>query len=197
MNVRAARDVLWSGAICEDEVCAEYFGGLLAAARSIDGKDDAVVNYVDTIKAMSAKQLELHYVIYKAWQELLVKSDREVNVGLSNDVYSWHIFMNGNEVSHRNIPYDRDLTVLYKLNHIHQYRHDSEKVIEGYLNYIDVTPTTFGTQLFAVAHNKLNTWREFGKDTYESAEGIEGLSLIADNKEKFYKVCGVTKNQTQ
>lgn len=34
VNLRAARDVLWNGAITEDEVCAEYFGGMLAAARS-------------------------------------------------------------------------------------------------------------------------------------------------------------------
>jgi len=63
VNLRAARDVLWNGAITEDEVCVEYFGGMLAAARSEDGKDDGVVHYVNTIKAMSARQLELHYVI--------------------------------------------------------------------------------------------------------------------------------------
>jgi hypothetical protein len=197
VNVRAARDVLWNGAICEDEVCAEYFGGLLAAARSIDGKDDAVVNYVDTIKAMSAKQLELHYIIYKAWQELLKKSGKQINVGLSTDVHACHVLMSGKEVGDRNIPYDRDLTVLYKLHLLHQYRHDRKIVTEGYLDFIDVIPTTFGAQLFAVAHNKLNSWHDFGKDTYESAEGIKGISLIAENMEQLYKVCEVTKKINQ
>ncbi len=27
-NLRVTRDVLWNGAITEDEVCAEYFGGM-------------------------------------------------------------------------------------------------------------------------------------------------------------------------
>ena len=92
VNLRSARDVLWNGAIADDEVCTEYFGGMLAAARSEDGKDDAVVNYVDTIKAMSARQLELHYVIYKAWQSLLISAPTAINVGQGSEVQKHHIF---------------------------------------------------------------------------------------------------------
>ena len=37
-NLRVVRDTLWSGAFSDDEICAEYFGGVLAGSRSEDGK---------------------------------------------------------------------------------------------------------------------------------------------------------------
>ena len=55
--------MIWNGAVTDDEVCAEYFGGILAASRTEDGKDDSAIQFVDCIKAMSAKQLHLHYAI--------------------------------------------------------------------------------------------------------------------------------------
>jgi hypothetical protein len=52
-NIRVTRDVLWNGAFTEDEVCAEYFGGILASSRSEDGKDDDAIQFVDAIKSLS------------------------------------------------------------------------------------------------------------------------------------------------
>lgn len=191
VNLRAARDVLWNGAITEDEVCAEYFGGMLAAARSEDGKDDGVVHYVDTIKAMSAQQLELHYVIYKAWQGLLNQSGKSINVGLSADVQAWHIFMNGMELNRRRLTYDRDLTVLHRLGLLNQFAYDNHTIGGQNMPFVDVTPTTFGVVLFAVAHNKIETWREFCNESYESTEGIQPLVYFAENLEKLCNACGL------
>ncbi len=191
VNIRAARDVLWNGAITEDEVCAEYFGGMLAAARSEDGKDDGVVHYVDTIKAMSARQLELHYVIYKAWQGLLNQSGKSINVAKSADVQAWHIFMNGLELSQRRLPYDRDLTVLHRLGLLSQFEYNSHTIGDKTMPFLNVTPTTFGVMLFAVAHNKIETWREFGNESYESTAGIQPLGYFAENLEKLCNASGM------
>lgn len=191
VNLRAARDVLWNGAITEDEVCAEYFGGMLAAARSEDGKDDAVVHYVDTIKAMSARQLELHYVIYKAWQVLLNQSGEPINIGLSADVQAWHIFLNGLELQRRRLPYDLDLTVLHRLGLIFQFKYDNHSINTQTMPFVDVTPTTFGVMLFAVAHNKIDTWRDFNNESYESATDIRHLDYFAENLEKLCNACGM------
>lgn len=192
VNLRAARDVLWSGAITEDEVCAEYFGGMLAAARSEDGKDDGVVHYVDTIKAMSARQLELHYVIYKSWQTLLnQKVEAPINVALSADVQKWKIFMAGLELGARQLPYDRDLTVLHRLGLIQDFRYDNHVVDGKNLPYASVTPTTFGVMLFAVAHNKMEGWRNFGAEAYESSSGIAPLMYFADSLEKLCVASGM------
>lgn len=193
VNLRAARDVLWNGAITEDEVCAEYFGGMLAAARSEDGKDDGVVHYVDTIKAMSARQLELHYVIYKSWQTLLKqKIDTPINVALSEDVQKWTIFMARGELATRQLPYDRDLTVLHRLGLLIDFKYDNYVVDGISLPYASVTPTTYGIMLFAVAHNKIETWRNFGVELYESTSGIAPLSYFAESLEKLCIAAGIS-----
>jgi len=44
-NLRVTRDVIWNGAVTDDEVCAEYFGGILAASRTEDGKDDSAIQF--------------------------------------------------------------------------------------------------------------------------------------------------------
>jgi hypothetical protein len=183
VNVRAARDVLWNGAITDDEVCAEYFGGMLAAARSEDGKDDGVVHYVDTVKAMSARQLELHYLIYKAWQMLLVRSGKSINVASSTEIASQRIVMAGMELSARQIPYDRDLTVLHRLGLLTALKYDNYVVGEASMPFVDVTPTTFGVMLFSIAHNKLDLWRSFAAEMYVSTAGIQPLTYFADSLE--------------
>lgn len=195
VNVRAARDILWNGAITEDEVCAEYFGGLLAAARSEDGMDDAVVHYVDTIKAMSARQLELHYVIYKALQSLLLEDGTDMNVGRSTEIQSRHIFINGVELSDRKLPYDRDLTVLHRLGLVTQFSYENHVVGDLSMPFVDVTPTTFGVMLFAVAHNRLDSWRSFNKESYESAADIRSLTFFAESLEKLCTASGLPNTQ--
>jgi hypothetical protein len=191
VNLRAARDVLWAGAIAEDEVCAEYFGGMLAAARSEDGKDDGVVHYVQTIKAMSARQLELHYIIYKAWQELLRQSGQSINVAFSNGVQARHIFMSGMELRSRLLPYDRDLTVLHRLGLLHRLSYKDHQIGDKCMPFVDVTPTTFGVMLFAVAHNKLESWRKFSVESYESSVGIQPLNFFAESLEKLCNAVGM------
>ena len=195
VNLRAARDVLWNGAFTEDEVCAEYFGGMLAAARSMDGKDDGVVHYVDTIKAMSARQLELHYVIYRAWQSMLLAEQSSINVAQSTEVGSKLIVLAGLELSHRKLQYDLDLPVLHRQGLISNFKYDTVTVGGKSLPYIEVTPTTFGLMLFAIAHNKLDAWRSFPKEAYDSATGIEPLRLSAPNLEKLKEMVGLNASE--
>ena len=60
-NLRVARDVLWNGAFCDEAIGAEYFGGILAASRTVDGRSDDAIPFVDAVKAMSSSQLRLLY----------------------------------------------------------------------------------------------------------------------------------------
>ena len=192
VNLRAARDVLWNGAITEDEVCSEYFGGMLAASRSEDGKDDGVVHYVDTIKAMSARQLELHYVIYRAWQTMLLAEKSVINVAQSNDVNAKQVLMGGLELLGRKLRYDRDLTVLHRLGLIANFKYDTHVAGEKSLPFVEVTPTTFGVMLFAVAHNKIDSWRDFPAESYVSATGILPLNYFAESLEKLKISAGIS-----
>ena len=191
VNIRAARDVLWNGAITEDDVCAEYFGGMLAAARSADGKDDSVVHYVDTVKAMSARQLELHYLIYKAWQNILGNKHQELNVAQSSDVQSVSLFFAGVELGARSINYDRDLTVLHRLGLLSQFKYDNYVGDDKTLPYVQASPTTFGVMLFAIAHNKLESWRSYPQESYESAADIKPLTYSAESLEALCSFAGI------
>ena len=169
---------------------------MLAAARSEDGKDDAVVHYVDTIKAMSARQLELHYVIYRTWQTLLNQEASAINVAQSTEIHGRHIFINGVELAARKLPYDLDLTVLYRLGLLHQFKYSMHIAASKTMPFIDVCPTTFGVMLFAVAHNKIEVWRSFHKNSYESAAGIQPLNYFGGTFEQLCLVSGIPSKES-
>ncbi len=64
VNPRVLRHVWSEGAFVEDELAAEYFGGLLASARSPDGRDDRVLSLRSTVRDLSSYDLRLHHLIY-------------------------------------------------------------------------------------------------------------------------------------
>ncbi|HEY4311912.1 MAG TPA: hypothetical protein VGN12_20865 [Pirellulales bacterium] len=64
VNARVLKGVWEEGRYIEDAISAEYFGGLLAGARTTDGADDSAVPALSLLKAMSSQQLRLHFIIY-------------------------------------------------------------------------------------------------------------------------------------
>ncbi len=64
VNVRVFKNVWDEGRFIEDLVSAEYFGGLLASARTEDGHDETALPAVALVKEMSSFQLRLHFIIY-------------------------------------------------------------------------------------------------------------------------------------
>ncbi len=64
VNPRVLKQVWSEGAFIEDELTAEYFGGLLASARTPDGKDDRVLSLLSTVRDLSSYDLRLHHLIY-------------------------------------------------------------------------------------------------------------------------------------
>jgi len=163
-NLRVTRDVLWNGAFTDDEVCAEYFGGILASCRSEDGKDDEAVQFVDVIKSLSSKQLRLHYVVYNALNKLLVTSGKPVNVGQGSEIQGRQVWFASVELTTTlNLRIETDLNILHRQGLLSQYNMDFHKVGEKSLPYACVNPTTFGVLLYAAAHNRLAEWRTFDR----------------------------------
>ncbi len=163
-NLRVTRDVLWNGAFSDDEVCAEYFGGILASARSEDGKDDSTIQYVDVIKSLSAKQLELHYVIYNCVNKLLLKADKRTNVALSAEIQGVQAWFAQIELAETlKLRIDTDLNILWRVALLSEYRMEAEQLGDRTFPYVLATPTTFGVLLYAAAHNLLEEWRQFDR----------------------------------
>jgi hypothetical protein len=66
VSSRILKGVLDQGAFCEDELTAEYLGGVLASSRSEVARDDRGVSYLKIIESLSTYQLRTHFLIYSA-----------------------------------------------------------------------------------------------------------------------------------
>lgn len=190
-NLRVARDVVWNGAVTDDEVCAEYFGGLLASSRSPDGKDDSALIYVDCIKALSSKQLHLHYIIYTALQELLLRSGKAVNPAQGTEIGAQSVWIPLNYLNAMGLRPEIDLNVLHRQGLLSAYATNVKVHGARALPYMSANPTTFGVLLYAAAMNALPTWRQFGQAQLPSSPEIPIPAVFAPSLEELTKMTGL------
>jgi hypothetical protein len=64
---RLAHSVLEDGSFCDDELMAEYLGGVLAGGRTPSGRDDRAVTWSKLITSMSVLQIRAHFLLYREW----------------------------------------------------------------------------------------------------------------------------------
>jgi hypothetical protein len=95
VNPRVARSLLEEGSYCDDELMAEYLGGLLAAGRSPTGRDDRAVSWTALVASMSAIQLRLHFILYREWAYAIHGMEDETITGSQNVAT---IYMDANQV---------------------------------------------------------------------------------------------------
>lgn len=69
---RVASDIFEKAQWAEDEFVAEYLSGVLASARTPEGKDDSGVAWTALVGRLSSAQLRLHYILYSTARHLLV-----------------------------------------------------------------------------------------------------------------------------
>lgn len=58
------------GSWCDSEVMAEYFGGILAASRNADAKDDRGAVWASLVSRLSTYDTYIHYLFYDAFRRL-------------------------------------------------------------------------------------------------------------------------------
>lgn len=80
---RVLRYILDDGRFCEDEVAAEYYGGMLAGSREPTGKDDRCLPFLSKVREMSVLQIRLHFVFY--YEILRLHRDKKPNLGLVDE----------------------------------------------------------------------------------------------------------------
>lgn len=61
---RVLKGILEEGSFVEDELSAQYFGGVLAASRSDLEYDDRGTSFISILTKLSSFQLHLHFVTY-------------------------------------------------------------------------------------------------------------------------------------
>jgi len=196
-NLRVARDVFWNGSFTDEEICAEYFGGILASSRSENGKDDNGIHYADVIKSLSSKQLELHYIIYNSLNKLFLGKEKEINVGQSTELHRESVWFSTLELaSTLSLKIDTDLNVLYKQGLLHEYKTDQHRLEENKsLPYIMVKPTTFGVLLYAIAHNSFGEWRRFSVKEFGDFKDIKLPKFYGATLEDLLEVARLKDNE--
>jgi hypothetical protein len=179
VNARVARDVLWNGAFAEDQVCAEYFGGLLAASRTADGKDDDVIQFVDVVKSLSSRQLRLHYILYHCLNLQLAAEAEPINVGQDSELRKKSVWLASRELVDRlDLRIDTDLSILCRQGLLNEYTTDFHQLgFDSAMPYTMIRPSVFGVLLYTSAHNKLDEWRSFSSTPFGDFPGI-GLPAL-------------------
>jgi hypothetical protein len=191
-NLRVARDVLWNGAFSESEICAEYFGGIMASSRSEDGKDDSAIQFVDVTKSLSSKQLRLHYVIYNSLNKLLVSSGTRINVGMGTELGERKVWFASLELtSTLGLTIETDLNILHRHGLISYYTMDTHVIGQKSLPFAWVSPNTFGVLLYACAHNSYDEWRDFDRSDFGEFEGIALPQYYCESLEALLEKVGL------
>jgi hypothetical protein len=63
---RVLKNVLQEGYFCEDELQAEYLGGILASSKGPTTRDDRGVTYSSLLSSLSSYQIRTHYILYSS-----------------------------------------------------------------------------------------------------------------------------------
>src|SRR5882724_4943650 len=61
---RVLKGILAEGPFCDDELAAEYFGGVLASSRTEDGRDDRGATFTALIGRLSTYQIRSRFFFY-------------------------------------------------------------------------------------------------------------------------------------
>jgi len=69
---RILKEVFDQGPYCDDEMTAEYFGGVLASSRSGNSRDDRGLTMLVLVKSLSNYQIRTHYVVYQIMRSLFL-----------------------------------------------------------------------------------------------------------------------------
>lgn len=91
ISPKVLKSILENGAWCEEELQAEYFGGVLASSRVDVSRDDRGAYFSSIICDLSSYQLRLHYLFYSSLRELFI--GQPYNIGDSSDRRKVRVFI--------------------------------------------------------------------------------------------------------
>lgn len=181
---RVAAAILEQGSYCEDQLMAEYLGGILASARTEAGRDDRATRWVTLVTGLSTYEIRLHYALYAAGRAALIEAGVRVPWGNESN-YPQFDFVMSNDAFDAAMEFDdsepaEDITTeaLFALSRedlLTRWRTVSPDTLrleqrrrapkdEPCLIY---SPTTAGIQLFMWGLGMSARWRDFEDPTLE------------------------------
>ena len=179
-NPRVAMDVLVNGTFAADnEICAEYFGGLLAASRTKDGRDDSLIPLVDAVKSLSSEQLRIHYWTYHTLNKALLALRPHPPLATAPR----RIFFRDIGSPDSGPGRLGNLSVLLERGLIESGWAGSARIRsrsdgqEWAVPYMEIKVASFGMMLYAAAYNNLMWWQAIGTIRTEHHEDFPGVAI--------------------
>ncbi|WP_440999814.1 hypothetical protein [Fodinibius sp. SL11] len=171
---RVLKGVLEEGSFVEDELSAQYFGGVLAASRSKFKNDDRGTSFISLITKLSSYQLHLHFILYNLLRKEFL--DKRLNIAsqehrrklrLYIDLFSLENSFNISSsqqfetiLQHSAFGLNRETLIedfaFGKPKDLLSYYSEPEKTDIKNRSFV-FTPSAFGVELFLWAHGEANT----------------------------------------
>ena len=80
VNPKLLKGLILDGSFCDDELTAEYYGGILASSRTGVNRDDRGAAYLEQVSRLSTYQVRTHFIIYTVIKKLF-QDTRHVKPG--------------------------------------------------------------------------------------------------------------------
>ena len=87
VDARLAMKIFEEASYSENEIIAEYLGGVLASSRAEGDPDDRGIAWSSLIGRLSVQQLRLHYMLYDGLRRLNVGSEASLATLCAQDIF--------------------------------------------------------------------------------------------------------------
>lgn len=77
---RVLKVIVDEGSFCDDDLMAEYFGGVLASSRTELGRDDRGARMAKLLDGLSTYQIRTHYLVYGTIKHLFADAKLPFNI---------------------------------------------------------------------------------------------------------------------
>jgi hypothetical protein len=97
VSPRVLKHIIDEGRFIDEELTAEYYGGVLAASKTNKQNDDRAISLIKQLESMSSYQIRLHYITY--YSVRMAFKDSALNPGIDTDCRKMKLFFPFNELA--------------------------------------------------------------------------------------------------
>lgn len=163
---KVLKGIIQEGAFCDDELTAEYFGGVLASSRSEVSRDDRGASFISLISRLSSYQIRSHFVIYHILKKLYLgtnlrigrqKNREKIGIFISHIEFDAAMEFSEKESSTQILPHV--MWGLYREGLITAFTMGRKDQLREFWKDADTAgiifqPSAFGVELFCWAHGR-------------------------------------------
>ncbi len=193
---RVLKGILEEAPFADDELTAEYFGGVLASSRSAVPRDDRTATLISLLGRLSSYQIRFHYILYSVVKAIF--NGRELNVNtegakgreamqlfIPERVYVTAMDFSKEERPKENVIFDHVIWGLFKESLINQgFAMGSTEIIREFSQTaaepgLVFTPSALGVELFLAAYGKADTSNVAFLDPNVTFESLADVQIPA------------------